>query len=407
MKYIIRVSRLIAGATFIFSGLVKGVDPLGSMYKFIDYFTAFGLGSLDQFAFISGIVLAMAEFIIGICIITGLRYRQAAWGILLFMTVFTPLTLVLALTNPVSDCGCFGDAIKMTNWQTFFKNVFLLIFIIPLFTYRKRVSSSIPAIKEWIPVMAISLIFVFFSLYNYRHLPLIDFRPYKIGTNIIEGMTIPEDKSPDIYETKLIYEKDGRREKFTIDNYPSDDSTWIFIDQETVLVKKGYETPIHDFILSSPEGDDLTDQVLYNPGISLIMISKQLSEANQGHISKGLGAAAICSANGIDFYLLTSSSEDESRNLGSFLNLLFGDETMIKTIIRSNPGFIVIKEGTITAKWSGRDLPLQEDLLDEIEKSTENPVYNTNLRLFLLLSTVLLCTFGIAYFLRGKIKTKI
>jgi len=402
MKNVLMVCRLFAGATFIFSGLVKGVDPLGSMYKFIDYFTAFGLDSLNQFAFISGIALAMAEFIIGFCIITGLRFREAAWGIMIFMALFTPLTLVLALSNPVSDCGCFGDAIQMTNWQTFFKNVLLLLFVIPLFIYRRKIPSSLSSLSEWGMVASLAIIFVLFSVYNYRHLPVIDFRPYRVGVNIIEGMSYPEGKFPDQYDTKLIYEKDGKRKIFSLDNYPSDDSTWVFVDQESVIVKKGYEPPIHDFILSSPEGDDLTGFVLENPGISLIMVARRINDADPDQLSHGLEAAGICSENGIDFYLLTSSSGEEALSLGSYFNLLYGDETMLKTMIRSNPGFIVIKDGTITAKWSGRDFPPADSIVDEINRSTENPRYNTYLRLAVMISAVFIFSMVIAYINRKK-----
>jgi uncharacterized membrane protein YphA (DoxX/SURF4 family) len=139
MKSARNIARIFSGLVFIFSGLSKGVDPMGSMYKFIDYFTAFGLDSLNNMALILGIALCTAEFLIGFAILTGIRIKQSSWGLLLFMLVFTPLTLVLAINNPVSDCGCFGDAIHFTPWQSFIKDMVLMVFVLPVFLYRKEI----------------------------------------------------------------------------------------------------------------------------------------------------------------------------------------------------------------------------------------------------------------------------
>lgn len=393
MRFFIRICRIVAGTIFIFSGLVKGVDPLGSMYKFIDYFTAFGLDSFNQVALILGILLSLTEFVIGFAIISGLRFREGAVGMLLLMGIFTPLTLILAFYNPVSDCGCFGDAIQLTNWQTFAKNIVLLGFVIPLFPGRKRIQTKLSSINEWFVIAGVSIIFILFSMYNQRHLPLIDFRPYAIGTNIQEGMTIPDDAPVDQYYTTLIYEKEGIQKEFTLENYPSGDSSWVFVDQKSVLVKKGYKAPIHDFILTSPEGYDMTDFVLGNRGISLLLIARQLSESDQEQLEQGLKAADICSTNGIDFYLLTASSGDELLFTGNRINYLYGDDTMLKTMIRSNPGYVVIKGATITAKWAGRDLPPEEELINAIMESSENSGYNINIRLFLLLAAAIFMSF--------------
>jgi uncharacterized membrane protein YphA (DoxX/SURF4 family) len=390
MRNFLILCRVVAGFVFLFSGIVKGVDPYGSMFKLIDYFTAFGLETLNDLALILGMLLAMTEAIVGFAIITGVRLREASWGLLIFMMLFTPLTLVLALTNPVSDCGCFGDAIQLTNWQTFLKNIFLLLFVIPLFIYRRRSVSTTKASIEWIVVVVAAAIFLLFSYYNYRHLPVVDFRPYHTGVNIYEDMTIPDGSPVDEYEIKLIYEKDGVRKDFDLSNYPSEDSSWIFIDQKSTLIKEGYQPPIHDFILSSPYGDDITYSILTNPGITLLMISRVLSEADREFIDKGIKIGKTVSDEGIDFYLATSSSGDEVMMLSRDINYLFGDETMLKTVIRANPGYIVISDGTIVAKWAGIDLPAEEEIVDEIIKGTENIGYNPTLRVVIIMVIALI-----------------
>jgi len=270
------ISRYISGLVFIFSGLVKGIDPMGSMYKFIDYFTAFHLDALEPLAYLLGVILCTSEVIIGFAILTGIRMRLAAWGLLIFMLGFTPLTLYLAIGNPVADCGCFGDAIHLTNWQTFYKNIIISVFVIMVFVNRKKYKTLSSASIEWTAIIIITAAFILFTQYNYRHLPLVDFRPYKTGTNIPENMIIPEGAPTDEYETTLIYEKDGEQKEFFLDNYPSDDTTWAFIDSKTKLIKAGYKPPIYDFSLITPEGQDLTDIILSDTGFNSLRLNRNL-----------------------------------------------------------------------------------------------------------------------------------
>ena len=215
-------SRIITGIVFIFSGFVKGVDPLGSTYKFTDYFNAFHLGFLEPVALPLAVFLSSTELVLGITLLIGYRMRVTAWVLLLFMSFFTILTLILALTNPVTDCGCFGDALILTNWQTFFKNIVLMIFVLVIFTGRFKYSTIRQPLTEWIVVAFFFAATVIFSLYNYMHLPVLDFRPYSIGTNIREGMTIPEGAPEDVYSTELIYKnkKTGQEKSFTLENFP-------------------------------------------------------------------------------------------------------------------------------------------------------------------------------------------
>ena len=273
-KWIVNICRFILGATFVFSGFVKAVDPLGTYYKIQDYLAAFGMQQLlpDIVPLLMSVLLAVLEFAVGMHLLLGIKRRFTTRLALLIMLVMTPLTLYLALTNPISDCGCFGDALVLTNWQTFGKNVVLLTCAIVLMITPWAMVRFLTKKMEW----TLSNYCIVFALalagYCLATLPIIDFRPYKIGNNIREGMEIPEGAKPTIFDTRFIMEKDGVKQTFTVDNYP--DSTWTFVSAETVVVEKGYEPPIHDFVMESLEtGEDITDEVLDDPGYTFLLIA--------------------------------------------------------------------------------------------------------------------------------------
>jgi hypothetical protein len=357
MKIIRLISRIIIGFVFIFSGFVKAIDPLGSAYKFSDYFQAFHMDFLKFISLPLAILLITAEFISGFSVLTGFRQKTGILGVSLLILFFTPLTLILALTNPVSDCGCFGDAIHLTNWQTFGKNIILLVLILILFFNRSSVKPVFSPLKEWLIIIFAIIIFIAFSIFNLIYLPVIDFLPYKTGTNIPEKMKIPDSAPADKYITKFVYKKGGLRKEFTITDYPANDSSWKFIEQKSTLVKKGYIPAIHDFSIVNMENIDITDHVLNNPGYTVLMISKKLKEANPGHLMKGFDLGSCCNTSGIDFFVLTASGGDEVKKFQNGLKFCNTDETTLKTIIRSNPGFVLIKNGTIIGKWSWANLP--------------------------------------------------
>jgi uncharacterized membrane protein YphA (DoxX/SURF4 family) len=360
MKTFRIICRIIIGIVFIFSGFVKAIDPLGSAYKFHDYFQAFNLGYLKELSLPLAILLYTTEFISGIAVLTGLRQKTGIWVILILMGIFTPLTFILALTNPVSDCGCFGDAIHLTNWQTFWKNIILITLTIPLFTKRTMIKNIFRTSTEWTITAVITALFILFSMYNLRYLPVIDFLPYKTGVKIAEKMIVPEGVKVDEYKTTFIYEKNGVRKEFNLNNYPADDTSWKFIDQKSILITKGYQPPIHDFIITSINGEDLTQKILSFPGYSVLMVSKKLSEADKNRTLDGFELGRYCNANGIDFYIITSSGIDEVKSYENGLQFCSADETTLKTMIRTNPGYILLKDGIITGKWSWANLPDKE-----------------------------------------------
>jgi hypothetical protein len=360
MKLLKLISRIIIGLVFIFSGIVKAIDPLGFAYKFHDYFQAFNVGFLNRLSLPLAILFCTAEFIAGFSVLTGLRKKTGILFVMILMVIFTPLTFILALTNPISDCGCFGDAIHLTNWQTFGKNVILIVFAIVLYTGRKQVKYIFSTITEWIVTASAILLFILFSLFNLKYLPVIDFLPYKTGVKIADKMVVPEGVPVDEYKTTFIYEKDGLKKEFNLNNYPADDTTWRFVDQKSVLVKKGYQPPIHDFSIHSMNGEDLTQKILSDQGYSVLMISKKLKEAGNKHLSDGFDLGNFCISNNIDFYILTSSGTDEVKGYNNGLQFCSVDETTLKTIVRANPGYLLLKDGIIQGKWSWANIPDKE-----------------------------------------------
>jgi uncharacterized membrane protein YphA (DoxX/SURF4 family) len=360
MRILKIISRIIIGLLFIFSGVVKAIDPLGSAYKFHDYFQAFHIGFLNSLSIILAILMCTAEFISGFSVLTGLRQRTGILGALILMIIFTPLTFILALTNPVSDCGCFGDAIHLTNWQTFGKNVILIGLAFVLFAGRKEVKQLFNTITEWIIISGVIVLFIVFSLANLKYLPVIDFLPYKTGVKIADKMVVPDGVPVDTYNTTFVYEKGGIKKEFSISNYPANDTLWKFVEQKSVLLKKGYQPPIHDFSIASLNGVDVTNDVLSHSGYSVLMITKKLAEAKSNRLEEGYKLGKYCHEKGIDFYILTASGTDEAKSINNGLGFYSVDETTLKTIVRSNPGYILLKDGIIIGKWSWANLPDQK-----------------------------------------------
>lgn len=405
MKILRLISRIIIGLLFMFSGTVKAVDPLGSAYKFNDYFQAFHLEFLKPFSLVLAILLFTAEFISGFSVLSGYRQKTGIWGVMILMLIFTPLTLILAVTNPVSDCGCFGDAIHLTNWQTFGKNTILMILAVILFTGRNQVRQIRTVKKEWLIILIVTVLFIVFSLLNLRYLQLFDFLPYKTGANIPKCMLIPEGKSADEYMTTFIYEKEGIRKEFTLENYPADDSTWIFVDQKSKLIKKGVMPPIHDFSITTIEGEDLTEWILANPGYTILMISTKLKMADKKELDKGFELGAWCKEKGMSYYVVTASGTDEAKGYSNGLTICTADETTLKTIVRANPGYMLLKKGTIYGKWSSATLPPKEQFINGMTGEQVDKMNNKSLVLIiysLLLSAIVLVLLISSFFVRNK-----
>ena len=362
---ILLIARIIFGLVFLFSGFVKAVDPLGTAYKISDYLEAFSLTSLDFLAFPASLLLIATEFTIGFNILFNVHLKACTWIASLFMLVMTPITLYLAISNPISDCGCFGDAIVMTNWQTFYKNVVLCIILAIIALLQNQTRPWLSNWGAWIVTLVPILISFGISIYCYNLLPIIDFRPYKIGNNIIEGMQIPEDAPLDKYETTFFYEKNGIEQAFTLDNYPAEDSTWTFVRQESKLIEQGFVPPIHDFSIITEDGD-ITDLVLEDAGYTLLVISHKVEKASTKNIKCVKSTIANAKKAGAKVIWLTSSYSDDIEKFKSEygINDTFGatDDITLKTIVRSNPGLVLIKDATMIEKWHHNSLPTKDKL---------------------------------------------
>ena len=359
------IARIIFGLVFLFSGFVKAVDPLGTAYKISDYLEAFSLTSLDFLALPAALMLIAAEFTIGFNILFNVHLKSTTWVASLFMLVMTPVTLYLAISNPISDCGCFGDAIVMTNWQTFYKNIVLCIILAIIALLKKQSRPWLSNWGAWVVTLLPILISFAISIYCYNLLPILDFRPYKKGNNIIEGMQIPEDAPLDKYETTFFYEKDGIEQAFTLDNYPAEDSTWTFVRQESKLIEQGYVPPIHDFSIVTEDGD-ITDLILEDAGYTLLVISHKVEKAATKNIKCVKSTIANAKKAGANVIWLTSSYSDEIEEFKTQYGIedTFGatDDITLKTIVRSNPGLVLIKDATVIEKWHHNALPSKDKL---------------------------------------------
>jgi hypothetical protein len=275
------------------------------------------------------------------------------------MLVMTPLTLWIALKNPVSDCGCFGDALVISNWATFYKNVVLLSLVVCVIVFQFKIHSYFTPTTQNVAGTLFLFIGVGLSAYSYRNLPLIDFLPYKVGVNIPNAMIVPDNAQGDKYETTFIYAKNGKQKEFTLENYPKGDSTWKFVDQKTVLISEGYKAPIHDFTIVNKDFEDITEQVLYDPGYTYLLIMYNLNDASTEGAQRAEKVYQKALKEGASFYALTASTDEEVLTFKDKNKITYPfcktDPTTLKTIIRANPGMILIKNGTILKKWNWRD----------------------------------------------------
>ena len=368
-KAVVNISRFIVAAVFLFSGFVKAVDPLGTQYKLQDYLEAMGVSNdwiADWQTLGASILLSLTEFVIGAMLAFAINRRIVSKLALLFMFIMTGLTVWIYIDNPVSDCGCFGDAIVLSNGATLMKNIILLAATIAIAAYPLLMPRFISLKKQWMIFNLSTFGILTLSAYSLYYLPPIDFRPYHIGANIPEGMRMPEGAEQPVLETTFILEKNGERKEFTLDNYP--DSTWTFIDSKTKVIKKGYEPPIHDFsIVRLSDDQDITEQVLAHKGYTFLLISPHLEDADDGCFGKIDGIYEYSLERNIPFYCLTASIGEGIEHwidtTGAEYPFCNTDETTLKTIIRSNPGLVMLKDGTVVGKWSHNSLPEREELL--------------------------------------------
>ena len=310
-------------------------------------------------------LMCAAELWIGLMILLNIAPKLYAWFAALFMLVFTPLTFYLAVANPITDCGCFGDAVKFTNWQTFWKNVIIDVFVVLYFIFSKKYPSSIKCKTKIITSISTYVLIILFEFYNFYFLPIIDFMPYKVGANVPELMKIPEEAPKDEYKIFLTYKnsKTGEIKEFTEENYPWEDTTWQWVETKTVLVKKGYVPPIHDFILQDTLGQDHTNEILSSNDTIALVVTYTFETAKERRLQYVLNYVNDIRKyrQNVKIYVVTSSSNSAISSWASQLKIENTtickiDQVTSKTIIRSNPGLVMMYKGKILGKYSYQTL---------------------------------------------------
>lgn len=372
LTVLVNVCRFLLGATFVFSGFVKAIDPIGTQYKIQDYLSAIGMGGMvpDIVTLLASVALSTLEFSLGVFVLFAIRRHLVSKIIVAFVAVMTLVTVWIVLFNPVEDCGCFGDAIHLTNAETLLKNILLLAASAVLAWQPQQMYRFLTRSTQWIAINYTIIFVVMLSAHCLYHLPLIDFRPYHIGMNIKKGMEIPAGAPQPEFDTTFILEKNGVKKEFTLDNYP--DSSWQFVDSKTVMTKEGYVPPIHDFSIEKHNGDDITDSVLTAKGYVFLLVSPHLEQADDSNFGDIDLLYEYCQEQKIPFYCLTASDKKEINHwadiTGAEYPFCFTDETTLKTVIRSNPGLLLLKNGTIIRKWSHNNLPSSKSLTAPLSK---------------------------------------
>ena len=373
---IVNVCRFVVATTFVFSGFVKAIDPIGTQYKIHDYLAAVGMETLvpDYATLSASVLLAAVEFCLGIFLLFAIRRRIVSRLVLAFMAVMTIITVWIAVADPVKDCGCFGDALILSNWQTLAKNLILLAAAIIVWREPHKMVRFISRTNQWIAINYTIIYSLATSTYCLYTLPVFDFRPYHVGADIRKGMEIPEGAPQPEFETTFTLKKNGVVKEFTLDNYP--DSTWTFVDSKTTQVSEGYVPPIHDFSMEDPStGNDMTDEILSDPGYTFLLVAPHLENADDSNFGDINQIYDYATAHHYRFVGLTASNRKAmtrwSDMTGAEYSFLFTDETTLKTIIRSNPGLLLIKRGVVIRKWSHNELPQLTDESPALDKIPE------------------------------------
>ncbi|AZI25488.1 MAG: BT_3928 family protein [Pedobacter agri] len=372
---ILSISRIFVGVLFIFSGLIKANDPLGFGYKLQEYFEVFHMNFLSGSATGIAILLCTLEIILGALLLLGFWSRKVAWGLLLLIIFFTLLTFVSAAFKVVTSCGCFGDAIPLTPWQSFSKDLVLLVLIIVIFIYKDRIH---PLFKKEAAqrniAIAITLIALGFGIFTYNVLPIIDFLPYKVGSHIPSQMVIPPGEKPDEYEimyhlvNKKTKEEKDMSDKAYLKTEIWKDNNWEIVGEPVQrLVKKGYEPKIKDLKITDASGTDYTKELIENPYYSLVYVAYDLKNTNQAAIGK-LNALAINATQqfNIRTVLLTANSAQDAeafvKQNNLFSEVFYADAVPLKSMVRANPGVLLLKNGVVINKWHFHNVPTFDQL---------------------------------------------
>ena len=364
--------RLLLAAVFVVSGFVKAVDPKGLLYKLQEYATVFvpDVAVDDTLFLVVALVLSAVEFVLGVMLFMGTNRRLSAIAALVVMLLFTPWTLVLAIWDPVHDCGCFGDAFHLSNWATFAKNVALLFMAAFLWVKRSRIVRFVSTRGSWL-VTLFAIVYVGTVQYNgLAHLPVMDFRPFAIGDDLNEGVR----DVPAEYKLTYRYEKGGNVVELDCEGAP--DSTWNYLGTRSDVISEGVPAKIDNFFFSGMKhGDDISEQLLSDSNYTCLLVLADVMSADESRADKMNDIYDYCVENDIRFYALTSSLEEDvelwRKHTGAEYPFYSADNLLLKTMVRSNPGLLVVKSGKVVAKWNVKDVPElyssgdADDVIDE------------------------------------------
>ena len=371
----LKVSRLLVGLLFIFSGLIKANDPLGFGYKLQEYFEVFHVSFLNDFSVAIAILLCTLEIVLGALLLLGFYAKKVSWGLLLLIIFFTFLTFYSAFFKVVTSCGCFGDAIPLSPWQSFSKDLILLVLILIIFRQRDQIKPLMADHKTQNIVSGLILIFSLgFGIYTYNFLPILDFLPYKTGNNIPKLMIIPPGAPLDIYEITYTLKNRNTDEtkKMTDKEYLKTgiwkDTNWEIVGEPiNRLVKKGYEVKIKDLKIVDSQGIDYNKEILENPYYNLVIVGYDLSKANP----RGIGDLNAIAINAAENYnvrsvLLTSNSAQDAATFSDenklVMEVFYADGIPLKSMVRANPGLLLLKNGVVVNKWHFHNLPSYDEL---------------------------------------------
>ncbi|HSV88392.1 MAG TPA: BT_3928 family protein [Bacteroidales bacterium] len=372
MKTLLWFSRIIFGLVFLLSGFFKAIDPLGSTYKIQDYFLALNLDWMFGLALPLAVLISTLEIVIAISILLGLKIRYSAWGALLLMIFFTPFTLYVAIFEPVPHCGCFGDAIILPNWVTFYKNIVLLAAAIFIFSKRNDFNPLLSVRADWYVVGATALVSLMLSVYCLRNLPIIDFLPWRLG-NYIPGQM---QSQPEVANVYLIFENSetGQTAEFPATDYPWDDPEWTRVwqykDQRREVISPYVPAPIENFLIRDENFIDLTAKYINNPGLQFLAVAYDLYATNTRAFANKITPLALqANSLGQSFIVLTGSSFEKIHAFRHQHQTPYPfyqvDPVALKTMIRSNPGLLLLKDGVVIGKWAHRNIPDFETLSEK------------------------------------------
>ncbi|RKO70070.1 DoxX family protein [Sphingobacterium puteale] len=370
-NYLLGFCRIFTGLLFIFSGFIKANDPTGFGYKLQEYFEVFHLTAFNEYATAMAVVICGFEILLGALLLFGVYANLVAWGLLLLILFFTFLTFYSAFFEVVTSCGCFGDAIPLTPWQSFSKDLVLLALILIIFFNRKQIRSIIKGSgNQFVVTLITAVVSLGIGVYTVNYLPFIDFLPYKIGNNLPSLMVLPEGKQADVFEQlyTMKNKKTGETKKVNDKVYMADklweDESWEIIGEpESKLVKKGYDIPIPDLLITDADGADHTQEIIANPYYNIIIVAKDLSSTNIDAIQKINQTVTQMTKdyNGLRVVLLTASASKDAQYLSDKMQLIaeiyYADLIPLKSMVRANPGVILLKGGNVMGKWHYNNFP--------------------------------------------------